>query len=260
LDSGVALFCAAGAKDEARLADRDTHTLFTWALLAALRAGDPAHPGPLTLRQVADVTVRILGRLGEDDVPRPELHVPNQAQSDLAQVRLFPNPAAPTDEAPARPPVLRTPDVVFERQLHKAMREMGRVSQFTITPSGPPPTAVRSAATVHGVAVGEILAVWQTRRRGVFRLPESLILTRTGVRAENPWGILDLNYETFPDCRFSADHLYSESFAPEGRFESHNYRLKVEHPSGTWQSRWLGDRSDVQNLVDLFDRIRRLKS
>ncbi|MFB7467685.1 hypothetical protein ACFCZ1_30040 [Streptomyces sp. NPDC056224] len=101
LDRGVALFCAASARDPARLADRDTHTFFNWALFEALRNGDPLKPGPMSLRHVADLAVAALDGLGQDGVPRPEVHVPRQSYGDLAAVPLFPNPAAPTKEQPA---------------------------------------------------------------------------------------------------------------------------------------------------------------
>ncbi|WP_327252616.1 hypothetical protein [Streptomyces sp. NBC_01244] len=96
LDRGVALFCAASARDPARLAGRDTHTLFNWALFEALRNGDPLTPGPMTLHHVAELAGAALDGLGQEGVPRPEVHVPNQAYGDLAAVPLFPNPAAPT--------------------------------------------------------------------------------------------------------------------------------------------------------------------
>ncbi|AZM93713.1 MULTISPECIES: caspase family protein [Streptomyces] len=264
LDRGVALFCAAGAKDPARLASRDSHTLCNWALLAALRTGDPDHPGPLSLRQIADVTSRVLAGLGKPDVPRPEVHVPHQAAGDLAAVRLFPNPAAPTDgtpaaEASAQLPAYRTPAVDFEKELRSALADMGPVRHFAVHGSGRPSGTVGNAASYHDVDADEILAVWQTRR-GFINPAESLIFTRSGIRAKDRSRELSLNYDVFPHCAFSTGYRFEPSSAAGRVPNSHYYWLEVEHPGGTWQSRWLEYRRDIQNLTNLLKLIQRLKS
>ncbi|MER8185252.1 hypothetical protein [Kitasatospora sp. NPDC094015] len=264
LDRGVALFCAAGAKDPARLAGRDSHTLCNWALLTALRTGDPAHPGPLTLRQVAGLTTGVLAGLGRPDVPRPEVHVPNQAAGDLAAVRLFPNPAAPTDGTPAsggtpQLPVYRTPTVDFEKELAAALADVGPVRHFQRHGAGRPSGMVSSAAAYHGVDADEILAVWQTRR-GFVNQAESLIFTRSGIRAKDRSKELSLSYDLFPGCTFSTGYRFEPSSAAGRVPSSHYYWLEVEHPGGTWQSRWMEYRGDIQNLTNLLKLIQRLKS
>lgn len=264
LDRGVALFCAAGAKDPARLASRDSHTLCNWALLTALRTGDPGHPGPLTLRQVASVAAKVLASLGQPDVPRPEVHVPNQAAGDLAAVRLFPNPAAPTDgtptaEGPSRLPTHRTPTADFDKELREVLADMGPVRHFAVHGSGRPSGMVINAAAYHGVDASEILAVWQTKK-GFINPAESLVFTRTGIRAKDRSKELSLNYDVFPHCTFSTGYRFEASSAAGRVPSSHYYWLEVEHPGGTWQSRWLENRKDIQNLSNSLKLIQRLKS
>ncbi|MFR9797711.1 hypothetical protein ACL02U_17655 [Streptomyces sp. MS06] len=42
--------------------------------------------------------------------------------------------------------------------------------------------------------------------------------------------------------------------------DHHYYWLEVEHPGGTWRSRWLNGRQDIKNIVLLLRFIQRLKS
>ncbi len=93
-DRGVALLCAASARNPAKLAGTSSFTMFGNELVRVLRSGDEETDGPLTLRQVCTL---VRGRLTNeyDDAPRPEVHVPDQRGGDLAEQPLFPNRARP---------------------------------------------------------------------------------------------------------------------------------------------------------------------
>ncbi|WP_040713027.1 hypothetical protein [Nocardia takedensis] len=94
---GVALLCAASARNPARLAGTDTTTLFGRALLDALHTGDPDTAGPMSLRRIGELTTRRLSEV--DHAPIPEVHAPDQHNGDLAAKPLFPNAATPTVSA-----------------------------------------------------------------------------------------------------------------------------------------------------------------
>ncbi|MCC3332030.1 WD40 repeat domain-containing protein [Nocardia abscessus] len=103
---GVALLCAASARNPARLAGADTTTLFGRALLDVLHTGDPDIAGPMSLRRIGELTTRRLTDHALDHAPTPEVHAPDQHHGDLAAKPLFPNPATPAVTA-ALPEALR---------------------------------------------------------------------------------------------------------------------------------------------------------
>jgi hypothetical protein len=92
-DPGVALLCAAGSANPARLASSGGHTLFGGELVRVLTHGDRRAGRALSLRQISDLVWDGLQASGEQDPPRPEVHVPNQHAGDLGSVGLFPNRA-----------------------------------------------------------------------------------------------------------------------------------------------------------------------
>ncbi|MGN2637460.1 caspase family protein [Nocardia takedensis] len=87
---GVALLCASSSRDPAKLASKDSFTLFGRALLRALRHGDVHKDRPLSLRDIYDLVRTHLKPIG--DAPQPQIHTPEQNGDDLAHRRIFPNP------------------------------------------------------------------------------------------------------------------------------------------------------------------------
>lgn len=91
---GTTIFCAAGPRREAKLPRAGTHTMFTGALLAALRKGHPRGRPLISLDTLALlVKTEIDEAFGTEGV-RPELHTPRQDQGDIRTLEFFPNPAA----------------------------------------------------------------------------------------------------------------------------------------------------------------------
>jgi Caspase domain len=87
-NSGTALLAAAPPDDVALTPAGERHTMFTGALLEALK-GRPPLPR-LTVRQLHGATrAAIIDRFGEKGVS-PQLHSPEQKQGDIADVPLFP--------------------------------------------------------------------------------------------------------------------------------------------------------------------------
>lgn len=86
---GTAALCAASKDDEALAPEAEDYTMFSGALLSVLR--DPPIPADiLSLRQLHGlVDDSIRNRFGRTAV-RPEIHVPDQKQGDVAAIPLFP--------------------------------------------------------------------------------------------------------------------------------------------------------------------------
>ncbi|MFI9061751.1 caspase family protein [Streptomyces sp. NPDC053429] len=94
-DHGVALLCAASARNPAQLEDKSTMTLFGRAVLEVLTRGDQSVFGAMSLRDLSRLANLKLSSYEVEDPPRSEVHSPDQAGGDLAARPLFPNPAAP---------------------------------------------------------------------------------------------------------------------------------------------------------------------
>lgn len=97
--AGTALLCASGARDYALAPKGEDATMFTGALLRALREGDPMAPRLLSLRDVGGLVEHIIREKYSDDAVRPELHTPEQREGDVSLIPLFPNRAARQGDA-----------------------------------------------------------------------------------------------------------------------------------------------------------------
>src|SRR5260221_4798345 len=89
-------FLGSSGKDVASIIlPGETSTMFTSALLSALRTGDPFQKTEqLSLRTVHRLTIDFLSKTYGDNFPWPELHSPDQSQGDVANIPFFPNPQA----------------------------------------------------------------------------------------------------------------------------------------------------------------------
>ena len=90
--AGVAVLAAASSADTASAPDDRHATVFTQALLAVLRRGEPEGGRRLSLRQVNELVRTEIGARGHDGA-LPEIHSPQQRRGDVAAVPLFPNSA-----------------------------------------------------------------------------------------------------------------------------------------------------------------------
>jgi Stage II sporulation protein E (SpoIIE)/Caspase domain len=90
---GTALLCSSGPKEVSLAPENCSHTMFSEALLKALRTGDPALREFLSLSDLGTLIEQNLREVYEDERVRPQVHCPNQPEGDLSDLPLFPNPA-----------------------------------------------------------------------------------------------------------------------------------------------------------------------
>lgn len=90
---GTSFLASSGQGATSVILPDETSTMFTSALLAALRTGDPFQEGErLPLRTVHRLTIDFLSKTYADNFPRPELHSPDQTEGKVEDVPFFPNP------------------------------------------------------------------------------------------------------------------------------------------------------------------------
>lgn len=103
-EKGTAMLCASSCHDAAIGGQDDELTMFSDAFISVLREGEPRIKSPhLSLRQVGDRVKERIKQRGQ--APLPEVHSPRQEQGDVADIPLFPNPAAkgePLEELTSR--------------------------------------------------------------------------------------------------------------------------------------------------------------
>jgi hypothetical protein len=100
-EQGTSLLCASNSYEPARAPVGATRTMFSDALIKALRTGHH-NAGPLLSFGELGALVRENLRIAyPDSFVRPELHSPDQRKGDVATLPLFPNPAY---RSPARAP------------------------------------------------------------------------------------------------------------------------------------------------------------
>ncbi|MFE1591694.1 hypothetical protein [Nocardia sp. NPDC058705] len=94
---GVVLLCAASARNPAQLDRSGYSTMFGNAILKFLKEGDVECYGAMSMDHLCKLARRHLAQF--DNAPLPEIHTPDQHSIDLAHMPLFPNPAAPENDA-----------------------------------------------------------------------------------------------------------------------------------------------------------------
>jgi hypothetical protein len=89
---GTTFICSSSSKVRSRFLQDGTSTMFTQAFLYALRTNRPSpEEKPLSLRFVHRLTIDFLIEKYGKEVPRPEVHSPDQSEGDVADVPFFPN-------------------------------------------------------------------------------------------------------------------------------------------------------------------------
>ncbi len=90
---GTALLCAASKQDFAINPLGGKYTMFSGALLNALRKGDESIKSDLSLSQVGERVEEEIQERSESIEARPQVLCPDQSQGDIAELPLFPNVA-----------------------------------------------------------------------------------------------------------------------------------------------------------------------
>jgi hypothetical protein len=96
---GTAFLAAASKYDVTRAPRTEQYTVFTGAVLEALRRGVESHQPKLSLYELYEEVRELLERRQDDDDGRPELHLPSQPEGDVSLLRVFPNAAYARAEA-----------------------------------------------------------------------------------------------------------------------------------------------------------------
>lgn len=97
---GTTFICSSSSNTRSRFLPDGTSTMFTQAWLHALRTGYlPQEGKSLSLRVVHRLAVDFLLERHGNEVPKPEIHSPDQSEGDVAEVPLFPNHHARTKTA-----------------------------------------------------------------------------------------------------------------------------------------------------------------
>jgi tetratricopeptide (TPR) repeat protein len=90
---GTTLLCSSDQKSPSLLLLDESCTMFSFALLEALKQGNVYRPERLSLRDLRELAQGQLDSLDNKNAPRPGLHSPDQSEGDVADVPLFPNPS-----------------------------------------------------------------------------------------------------------------------------------------------------------------------
>ena len=115
--SGTALMCAANSEQPAKSPEGLGRTMFSTALIHALRSGHGAFGPELSFSELGDIVRDHLRAAFPNNYVRPEVHSPDQHEGDIAHLPLFPNPGysasrpvkKPVPAKPAGQPMAATP-------------------------------------------------------------------------------------------------------------------------------------------------------
>src|SRR6266852_1825352 len=90
---GTALHCSSGKTVASQIAQDESCTMFSKALIQVLSTGDERRKNQhyFSLRAVVDLTEEVIIRELEGKAPRPEIHSPDQKEGDVANIPFFPN-------------------------------------------------------------------------------------------------------------------------------------------------------------------------
>ena len=91
-DAGTALLCATSSTDVALAPRAGVHTMFSGALLQALREGSPSGGKRLSFDDLRNLVAQRIEQSYRDEAVIPEIHVPDQRRGDISRIALFPNP------------------------------------------------------------------------------------------------------------------------------------------------------------------------
>jgi photosystem II stability/assembly factor-like uncharacterized protein len=126
---GTALLCSSSARDVSLAPEGSSHTMFSSALLQALRHGHEMYGPRFSISQLGDLVNEFLRAAYPDSYVRPEVHSPDQRDGDIARSPIFPNPAFHESEDRRLPPAnRRTPQTEDTEPSLKAEQQEERSS------------------------------------------------------------------------------------------------------------------------------------
>jgi hypothetical protein len=119
LPYGIALLNASSRDDVALAPDGAFGTMFSDSLMSVLRNGVPGRERLLSLRDIGTAVTDLILTTYRETAVKPEIHSPKQKNGDVADFRLFPNPAfiEKVNEKPQKDRKSRVKKTVTVRQL-----------------------------------------------------------------------------------------------------------------------------------------------
>jgi len=103
VDGGTALLCAASSSEVALAPVGGKHTMFTDALLTALRTGRSYMGQFLSFDDLRTLIESHIRETFRDQAVRPEMHIPDQRRGNISRAGLFPNKAWSPPQQQGRP-------------------------------------------------------------------------------------------------------------------------------------------------------------
>lgn len=92
---GTSLLCASSKWEPAKYKNGSKYTMFYEALEQVLQNGDSSlELDRISFREIGKLTRSVIEELNRNDAIKPELHVPNQKDGDISEIKLFPNGVA----------------------------------------------------------------------------------------------------------------------------------------------------------------------
>ena len=101
---GTTLLCSSSSEKASLAPQGLAHTMFSDALLVALRKGDRRYSARLSVNELCELVKRNMREKAfPHETVRPEVHSPEQSQGDIARIPMFPNPAYGTRNTSGEP-------------------------------------------------------------------------------------------------------------------------------------------------------------
>jgi hypothetical protein len=155
-DKGTALLCASSRTEAARAPGDQAYTMFTGALLDALR-GNGTPPRRLTLNQTRDRAYELMRKRFGGQAVRPQVHSPDQSRGDIASaIELLPLRRA--DAAAARAGAARR--TIADALADEGVLDANALRCVVVSPERPPEAGalplvqhVRRALESHGAQI-----------------------------------------------------------------------------------------------------------
>jgi len=89
---GTAIYCSSNRDDPSLAPEDSPFTMFSGALIQALRKGLPDLGPRLTMKELDRLVWNAISDQYSEGSVRPELHCPDQSEGDLGELPIFPNP------------------------------------------------------------------------------------------------------------------------------------------------------------------------
>jgi Caspase domain len=123
-ENGTALLCSSSSSDVSLAPENAQYTMFSGALLQALKSGNSQFGPKMSLEELVDLVRQELRNSHADSAPRPELHAPGQSKGNISRLPIFPNAGRKGPPAPPPPPPPPLPLTPIVKKRSKRLRNV----------------------------------------------------------------------------------------------------------------------------------------